>query len=151
MNTTIKIPGDIYKLLQARAEEMQMTPDQVAETIIRLQLGNMVHIEQRATPSGPQAYLRGTRVAVRHIAAFLMAGHSAEEIAGVVKIFNLQFSTFNCDIHKGELSQAKGQLCQRIVIFLVDHVIIVINLTLWIILIQYKHRVYSKHLAAGSA
>jgi uncharacterized protein (DUF433 family) len=60
---------------------MQMTPDQVAETIIRLQLGNMVHIEQRATPSGPQAYLRGTRVAVRHIAAFLMAGHSAEEIA----------------------------------------------------------------------
>jgi uncharacterized protein (DUF433 family) len=80
MNTTIKIPGETYKLLQARAEEMQMTPDQVAETIIRLQLGNMVHIEQRATPSGPQAYLRGTRVAVRHIAAFLMAGHSAEEI-----------------------------------------------------------------------
>jgi len=81
MNTTIKIPGETFRLLQARAEEMQMTPDQVAETIIRLQLGHMVHIEQRATPSGPQAYLRGTRVAVRHIAAFLMAGHSAEEIA----------------------------------------------------------------------
>ena len=80
MNTTIKIPDDTYKLLQARAEEMQMTPDQVAETIIRLQLGNMVHIEQRATPSGSQAYLRGTRVAIRHIAAFLIAGHSVEEV-----------------------------------------------------------------------
>lgn len=40
MNTTIKIPGDTCNLLQARAEEMQMTPDQVAETFIRLQLGN---------------------------------------------------------------------------------------------------------------
>ena len=39
-----------------------------------------IHIEQRRTPYGVQAYLRGTRVAVRHVAAFLKAGRTAEEI-----------------------------------------------------------------------
>lgn len=43
-------------------------------------MGNTVHIEQKQTPFGPQAYLRGTRVAVRHVAAFLKAGHPTEEI-----------------------------------------------------------------------
>jgi len=80
MGTTIQISPETYKLLQRRAEEMQSTPDQMAETAIRLQLGNTVHIEQKQTPSGPQAYLRGTRVAVRHVAAFLKADHTAEEI-----------------------------------------------------------------------
>lgn len=46
-------------------------------------MGNTVHIEQKQTPYGPQAYLRGTRVAVRHVAAFLKAGHTAEEIINV--------------------------------------------------------------------
>jgi len=68
-------------MLQQRAEEMRSTPDKVVETIIRLQLGNTVHIEQRPTPFGMQAYLRGTRVSVRHIAAFLKSGHTADEIA----------------------------------------------------------------------
>jgi uncharacterized protein (DUF433 family) len=45
-----------------------------------LQLGNTVHIEQKQTSSGPQAYLRGTWVAVRHVAAFLKAGYAVEEI-----------------------------------------------------------------------
>jgi uncharacterized protein (DUF433 family) len=80
MGTTIQISPETYKLLQRRAEEMQSTPDQMAETAIRLQLGNTVHIEQKQTSSGPQAYLRGTRVAVRHVAAFLKAGQTAEEI-----------------------------------------------------------------------
>ena len=42
--------------------------------------GVSIHIEQRRTPYGVQAYLRGTRVAVRHVAAFLKAGRTAEEI-----------------------------------------------------------------------
>jgi uncharacterized protein (DUF433 family) len=82
MGTSIQISPETYKLLQRRAEEMQSTPDQMAETAIRLQLGNTIHIEQKQTPSGPQAYLRGTRVAVRHIAAFLKAGQTVEEIIG---------------------------------------------------------------------
>lgn len=80
MGTTIQISSETYKLLQRRAQEIQSTPEQIAETVIRLQLGNTVHIEQRQTSFGPQAYLRGTRVAVRHIAAFLKAGQTAEEI-----------------------------------------------------------------------
>ena len=80
MGTTIQISSETYKLLQRRAKEMESTPDQMAETAIRLQLGNTIHIEQKQTPSGPQAYLRDTRVAVRHVAAFLKAGQTAEEI-----------------------------------------------------------------------
>lgn len=80
MSVTIQISPETYQLLQRRAKEVHSTPEQIAETAIRLQLGNMVHIEQKQTLSGPQAYLRGTRVAVRHVAAFLKAGHTFEEI-----------------------------------------------------------------------
>ena len=80
MDTTIQISPETYKMLNRRAAEVRTTPDQMAETAIRLQLGNTIHIEQKQTPGGPQAYLRDTRVAVRHIAAFLKAGYTAEEI-----------------------------------------------------------------------
>lgn len=80
MGTTIQISPETYELLQRRAKETQSTPERIAETAIRLQLGNTVHIEQKSTPFGSQAYLRGTRVAVRHVAAFLKIGHTAEEI-----------------------------------------------------------------------
>lgn len=81
MESTITIPNNTYKLLQQRATDMRSTPDKVVEAIIHLQLGNTAHIEQRPTPSGAQAYLRGTRVAVRHIAALLKAGYTSEAIA----------------------------------------------------------------------
>ena len=80
MNVTIHISPETYALLQRRAKEEQSTPEHIAETVIRLQLGNRVHIEQKQTSSGPQAYIRSTRVAVRHVAAFLKAGYTAEEI-----------------------------------------------------------------------
>lgn len=83
MNMTIQISPETYELLQRRAKEMRSTPEQIAETAIRLQLGNTVHIEQKQTPSGPQAYLRGTRVAVRHVAAFLKAGYTMDEITKI--------------------------------------------------------------------
>ena len=76
----IEISSDSYELLQRRASEIQSTPEQMAETAIRLQLGGTAHIEQRQTSFGLQAYVVGTRVAVRHVAAFLKAGHTAEEI-----------------------------------------------------------------------
>lgn len=80
MSVTIEISSDVYRLLQRRAAEVQSTPEQLLETTVRLHLGNTVHVEQRQTTAGPQAYIRGTRVAVRHIAAFLKAGRSVEEI-----------------------------------------------------------------------
>lgn len=80
MQEKITIPMYTYQLLQKRAKEMHATPDSMAETIIRLQLGSTKYIEQRPTSAGLQAYLRGTRVAVRHVAAFIKAGRTAEEI-----------------------------------------------------------------------
>ncbi len=80
MSETIQISPEIYQLLKRQAETLQSTPARVAETAIRLHLGNTVHIEQKQTRFGPQAYLRGTRVAVRHVVAFLKEGHSVEEI-----------------------------------------------------------------------
>lgn len=76
----ITISPGLYRLLKRRAGELNTTPEQVAEALLRLQLGGTLHIEQRPTPYGPQAYIRGTRVAVRHVAAFLLAGFSVEEI-----------------------------------------------------------------------
>jgi uncharacterized protein (DUF433 family) len=81
MDPIIHVSPDTYRLLQRRATEIRSTPDGLADTALRLQLGNSAHIEQRLTPHGAQAYVRGTRVAVRHIAAFLKAGRSVEEIA----------------------------------------------------------------------
>jgi uncharacterized protein (DUF433 family) len=80
MNTTIEISPEAFELLQRRAKETRSSPEQLAETVIRLHLGNTVHIEQKQTRSGSQAYLRGTRIAVRHVAAFLRANHTVEEI-----------------------------------------------------------------------
>jgi len=80
MSITIQISPETFELLQLRAKEVKSTPEQLAETAIRLQLGNTVHIEQKQTRSGTQAYLRGTRVAVRHVASLLKASRTAEDI-----------------------------------------------------------------------
>lgn len=80
MGMTIQLSPEMYQLLERRAKEAQTTLDQFAETALRLQLGNTTHIEQRLTPFGLQAYIRGTRVAVRHVAAFVEAGHTVEQI-----------------------------------------------------------------------
>lgn len=80
MSITIQISPETYDLLQQWSKEANSSPDQVAEAAIRARLDHTTHLEQRPTRSGPQAYIRNTRVAVRHIASFLQAGHTVEEI-----------------------------------------------------------------------
>ena len=80
MSIMIPISSETYRLLKRRATEANATPEQLAEAAIRLQFGNMPHIEQRDTPAGPRAMIRGTRVAVAHVAGFLDGGFSVEEI-----------------------------------------------------------------------
>ncbi len=80
MSIMIPISSETYRLLKRRAGEANSTPEQLAEAAIRLQFGNTPHIEQRDTPSGPRAMIRGTRVAVAHVAGFLDGGFSVEEI-----------------------------------------------------------------------
>ena len=64
MSIMIPISSETYRLLKRRATEANATPEQLAEAAIRLQFGNTPHIEQRDTPAGPRAMIRGTRVAV---------------------------------------------------------------------------------------
>ena len=80
MYVMIPISSETYRLLKRRAGEANSTPEQLAEAAIRLQFGNTPHIEQRDTPFGPRAMIRGTRVAVAHVAGFLDGGFSVEEI-----------------------------------------------------------------------
>lgn len=80
MSVQIQLSPGVYDLLKRRARQMKSTPEAVAEAAIQIQLGGSAHIEMRSTRSGLQAYVRGTRVAVRHIAAFLEAGRTVEEI-----------------------------------------------------------------------
>ena len=80
MSIMIPISSETYRLLKRRATEANATPEQLAEAAIRLQFGNTPHIEQRDTPYGPRAMIRGTRVAVAHVAGFLDGGFSVEEI-----------------------------------------------------------------------
>ena len=80
MSVMIPISSETYRLLKRRAGEANSTPEQLAEAAIRLQFGNTPHIEQRDTPFGPRAMIRGTRVAVAHVAGFLSGGFSVEEI-----------------------------------------------------------------------
>jgi uncharacterized protein (DUF433 family) len=78
--TTIEVSAETFDLLERRASELGVTPDEVADAALRLQLGAWPHIEHRRTRWGEEPYLRGTRVAVRHVASFLKAGHSIEQI-----------------------------------------------------------------------
>ena len=80
MSIMIPISSETYRLLKRRATEANATPEQLAEAAIRLQFGNTAHIGQRDTPAGPRAMIRGTRVAVAHVAGFLDGGFSVEEI-----------------------------------------------------------------------
>ena len=80
MSVMIPISSETYRLLKRRAGEANSTPEQLAEAAIRLQFGTTPHIEQRDTPFGPRAMIRGTRVAVAHVAGFLDGGFSVEEI-----------------------------------------------------------------------
>jgi len=80
MSIMISISPDTYRLLKRRADETNSTPEQLTEAAIRLQFGNTPHIEYKETRSGPRTMIRGTRVAVAHVAAFLDAGLTVEEI-----------------------------------------------------------------------
>ena len=84
MSTTITISSRLYEHLRRQAAILRSTPEKVAETLLRLQLENSAHIELRPTAHGAEAYVRGSRVAVRHIAAFLEAGYPVEEIVDTV-------------------------------------------------------------------
>lgn len=88
MSHSIQLSPESYQLLNQQAAALNASVDFLVESAIRLQYGNSAHIEQRPTPHGPQAYIRGTRIAVRHVAAMLKSGQSIDSIIekGVVGI-----------------------------------------------------------------
>lgn len=80
MNYSIEFSPDTFRFLQKQASIRNVSPQSIVESAVRLLYGNTVHIEQRQTAHGLAAYIRGTRVAVRHVIAFMKAGHSIDHI-----------------------------------------------------------------------
>lgn len=80
MDYSLEFSPDTFRFLQRQAAVLNVSPQSVVESAVRLLYGNTAHIEQRQTAHGVEAYVRGTRVAVRHVVAFLKAGHTIDHI-----------------------------------------------------------------------
>jgi len=80
MNYTVELSPEIYQILRHKAEMLNATPKAVVEDAVRQLYDNRVYIKQRQTAHGLQAYIRGTRVAVRHVIGMMRGGHTLDEI-----------------------------------------------------------------------
>lgn len=79
--TIVTLTEQTYELLQRRAEAVSQTPDQVADQLLRQQLTpKHAYIEVVEKAGGPEAVIRGTRVAVRHIVGYMRLGETPESI-----------------------------------------------------------------------
>ena len=74
-----------YQCLQRRAQKSARTPDQVAEEILRQQLApRHAYIEVVEKATGSQALLKGTRIPVSIIIAYLRLGETPESLVGKI-------------------------------------------------------------------
>ena len=79
--TSVTLTEQTYELLERRARAVAQTPDQVADQLLRQQLTpKHAYIEVVEKAGGPEAVIRGTRVAVRHIVGYIRQGETAESI-----------------------------------------------------------------------
>lgn len=70
-----------YELLRRRAKEKARTPDQEAEEVLaQLLTPKHAYIEVVEKAGGPEAVIRGTRVAVRHIIGYIRSGETPDSI-----------------------------------------------------------------------
>lgn len=79
--TIVTLTEQTYELLQRRAAAVSQTPDQVADQLLRQQLTpKHAYIEVMEKAGGPEAVIRGTRIAVRHIVGYIRLGETPESI-----------------------------------------------------------------------
>jgi uncharacterized protein (DUF433 family) len=78
---TVQLSERTYRWLAHRANREERSPDQVAEELLREQLApSHAYIEMMHRVSGPQAMIRGTRIAVRDIVGYLKVGETPESL-----------------------------------------------------------------------
>jgi uncharacterized protein (DUF433 family) len=79
--STVTVSPTIYQWLLNKAHESARTPDQVADELLRQQLGpKHAYIEVVDTIAGPQAMLCGTRIPVSIIIGYLRTGETPESL-----------------------------------------------------------------------
>jgi uncharacterized protein (DUF433 family) len=78
---TVTLSQTTYQWLQRQAKENIQTPDQVADEILRRQLAPAhAYVEVVEKVTGPQAMIKGTRVPVSIIVAYLREGETPESL-----------------------------------------------------------------------
>lgn len=80
--STIKLSETTYQWLQSRARESNQTPDQVADNLLRQELGpKHAYIQVVDKMTGSQAVIKGTRISVSIIVGYLRVGETPESLA----------------------------------------------------------------------
>ncbi len=79
--SSVVLSETTYALLQRKAQEASLTPDQVADSLLREQLAPQhAYIEIVPKSAGPTAVVRGTRVSVGQIVGYLRLGETPESV-----------------------------------------------------------------------
>jgi uncharacterized protein (DUF433 family) len=79
--STVQLSEITYQWLQRKAQEIARTPDQLADDLLRQQLGPQhAYIQVVEKISGRQAIIKGTRIPVSHIIGYLRLGETPESL-----------------------------------------------------------------------
>ena len=79
--STVTLSPTTYQWLQRKAQEHAQTPDQVADALLRQHLEPQhAYVEVVEKPTGAQAMLKGTRIAVSILVGYLRAGETPESL-----------------------------------------------------------------------
>jgi len=78
---TVTVSETIYRWLQRKAQESALTPDEVAEGLLRQQLApKHAYVEVIEKNGGSQAVIKGTRIPVSIIIGYLRLGETLESL-----------------------------------------------------------------------
>ena len=78
---TVRLPETTYRLLQERATETARTPDELADDLLRRELGPAhAYVEVVPLAGGPTAVVKGTRIPVSILVGYLKLGETPESI-----------------------------------------------------------------------
>lgn len=85
MTHTIQLSSTTYQRLINKAQDEKTTPDQIADSLLSQTLApKHAYVETVNRVSGPQAVIKGTRVAISMIIGYLHLGETPESIANEI-------------------------------------------------------------------
>jgi len=78
---SIQLPELTYRLLKERAAEAALTPEQLADEVLRRELSPAhPHIEVVTMAGGPTAVVKGTRIPVSILIGYVKMGETPQDI-----------------------------------------------------------------------